>query len=303
MDKNTSAIKLSEVYKAFGKNQVLKGINLDIKSGEIFGFLGPNGAGKTTTIRVILDIFRSDKGFIEIFGISNQKIKKSQSLIGYLSSEMILDNDLTGEQYLKYINSRYNGDFMANAEVLANILKVRLNKKIGKLSNGNRQKIGLISALMHNPKLLILDEPTQGFDPIIQQTFIKLIQQFKRKGGTVFMSSHILAEVQELCDRVGFIKDGSIIGLKTVKELRASARKKVTIWADGNDLEKIKYQHKSLPGLHFISESVDNMVLGYSGDINKLTKYLSSKNIDDITITEPELDEIFLDLYSGGDEV
>ena len=192
---------------------------------------------------------------------------------------------------------------MANAEVLANILKVNLSRKIGKLSTGNRQKIGLISALMHNPKLLILDEPTQGFDPLIQQTFVKLIQQFRRKGGTVFMSSHILAEVQELCDRVGFIKDGSIVGLKSVSELRSSARKKIIIAAEATVLEKIKFQHKSLPGLHFISESQDSMTFGYSGDINKLIEYLSNKKIRDLNILEPELDEIFLDLYRDGGRI
>ena len=303
MSQDVSAIKITDVYKSFGKNNVLKGIDLDIRQGEIFGFLGPNGAGKTTTIRVILDIFRADKGFVEIFGISNQKIKKSHSLFGYLSSDMVLDNDLTGKHYLEYVNSRYGGKYMANAEVLANILKVNLNRKIGKLSSGNRQKIGLISALMHNPKLLILDEPTQGFDPLIQQTFVKLIQQFRKKGGTVFMSSHILAEVQELCDRVGFIKDGSIVGLKSVSELRSSARKKIIISSDSETLEKIKFQHKSLPGLHYMGESQNAMSFGYSGDINKLLEYLSSKKIKDLNILEPELDEIFLDLYKNGGKI
>ena len=297
MGKDVSALEIRDVYKSFGKNDVLKGIDLKIEQGEIFGFLGPNGAGKTTTIRVMLDIFRANRGFIEIFGISNQKIRKTHSLIGYLSSDMALDHDLTGKQYLGHINSRYKGEFMPNAEVLSNILKVKLSSKIGKLSSGNRQKIGLIGALMHNPKLLILDEPTQGFDPLIQQVFVKLIKQYKKKGGTVFMSSHILAEVQELCDRVGFIKDGSIIGLKTIDDLRSSSRKKVIISADQKELEKIKYQHKSLPGLHYISESGNRMHRGFSGDINKLMDYLSTKKIDDVSIMEPELDEIFLDLY------
>jgi ABC-2 type transport system ATP-binding protein len=297
MDKKSNAIVIKDVYKSFGNNDVLKGINLEIREGEIFGFLGPNGSGKTTTIRVILDIFRAKKGYVEIFGISNQKIKRSHSLIGYLSSEMVMDKDLTAKQYLKFINSRFKGNYMANAETLANILQVKLDTKIGKLSTGSKQKIGLISALMHKPKLLILDEPTQGFDPLIQQVFVRLLLQYKKNGGTVFMSSHILEEVQELCDRVGFIKNGSIIGLKSINELRSSSRKKIVISANQKELEKIKYQHQSLPGLHFISETDNRISLGFSGDINKLMNYLSTKNITDITILEPELDEIFLDLY------
>jgi ABC-2 type transport system ATP-binding protein len=297
MDKNISPISIRDVYKSFGKNDVLRGINLEIKEGEIFGFLGPNGAGKTTTIRIILDVLRPSSGYVDLFGESNQKIKKTHSKIGYLSSEMVLDKDLTGKQYLEFINSRYKGEFMANAEVLAHILKVKLSTKIGNLSTGNKQKIGLIAALMHHPKLLILDEPTQGFDPLIQQIFVKLIKQFRNKGGTVFMSSHILSEVQELCDRVGFIKDGSIVGLKTIEELRSSSRKKILLSANQKVLDKIKFQHKSLPELHYMNESGSKMVFGYSGDINKLLDYLSSHKIMDITITEPELDEIFLDLY------
>jgi ABC-2 type transport system ATP-binding protein len=210
---------------------------------------------------------------------------------------MTLDSDLSGEQYLKFVNSRYHKKSMANANFLADLLKIDLKTKISKLSSGNRQKIGLISALMHNPKLLILDEPTQGFDPLVQQIFIKLIKTFKKKGGTVFMSSHILEEVQELCDRVCFIKEGSIIGVKDVKEITSSARKKIIIKADPKALEKIKHQHNSLPGLNLINQSDDFMELGFSGDVNKLIDYLSVHKIDDLTIKEPELEEIFIDLY------
>ncbi len=299
MEDNSYAIKLVDVYKSFKKNNVLKGISLEVNKGEIYGFLGPNGAGKTTTIRVLLDIIRADKGYVEFFGESNQKIRKTHSQIGYLSGDMVMDKDLTGKQYLKFVNSRYRHKSMANAIVLSDILKVNLATKIGKLSTGNKQKIGLISALMHNPKLLILDEPSQGFDPLIQQVFKKLIHQFRNKGGTVFMSSHILEEVQDLCDRVCFIKDGNIIGIKSVKEITSSSRKKITIKADSKDIEKIKYQHKALPGLNFISEEQESIEMGFSGDVNKLLDYLSKIKIKDIKITEPALEEVFLDIYKA----
>ena len=172
------AIKLVDIDKSFKKNRILRGLTLEVNQGEIYGFLGPNGAGKTTTIRIILDILRADNGYVEIFGESNKKISKTHPKIGYLSGEMTLDSDLSGEQYLKFVNSRYHKKSMANANFLADLLKIDLKTKISKLSSGNRQKIGLISALMHNPKLLILDEPTQGFDPLVQQIFIKLIKNY-----------------------------------------------------------------------------------------------------------------------------
>src|SRR3989344_4975975 len=197
-------IKLNKVTKMYGSSRGVENVSLSVKKGEIFGFLGPNGAGKTTTISLIVDLIRPTSGSIKIFGLDS--VENSQEIrqrIGFLAGDFTLDDGLSGWQQLEYFgNLRGNFDKQYVRE-LAERLACNLNKKFKTLSKGNKQKVGLISALMHKPELLIFDEPTSGLDPLVQEEFHAIIREHQAKGGTAFISSHLLSEIQEICDVVG----------------------------------------------------------------------------------------------------
>lgn len=290
---------LENVSKSFASKQAVKDISIIVNRGEVFGFLGPNGAGKSTTIRMILDVLRPTAGSITLFGQSSQQTTVHRRL-GYLSGDMSMDMDLTGEQYLSFVAAQYGKDCHEDRKRLAQILQADLTVKIGNYSRGNRQKIGLIAALQHQPELLILDEPTSGFDPLVQEQFASLIKSFKLAGSTVLMSSHILSEVQQLCDRVAFIKDGRIIDTTTVGSLTASAAKRVSIKVPINQLPALKKAVTALDGVHFKS-SVEAYLLefSYSGEPKALLQIIQNYEVQDITIQEPELEEIFMHYYNG----
>ena len=284
------------VSKSFGSFFAVKDVNLRIHHGEVFGFLGPNGAGKSTSIKLLLDILRPSSGSISLFGESNRNVVSTHKRLGYLAGDMVIDSNLTGKQYLNFVANMYGTDCRQRTTELADKLQANLAVKIGTYSRGNKQKIGLIAALMHDPELLILDEPTSGFDPLVQETFLELIQNFRQQGNTVFMSSHILNEVQELCDRMAFIKDGQIITVTTTSELTAQAAKRIKITADVGVIKAIKA--KRLKALHFTSmPSPHELNCTYKGEISGLLRFLTVYNIRDLTIREPELEEIFMHYY------
>lgn len=298
----SSVLSLEGVTKLFGTKAAVNELSLEVQKGEIFGFLGPNGAGKTTTIRVILDILRPNKGSVRLFGQNNRLTKITHRQVGYLSGEMVLDPDLSGRQYLNFVNHVYGGGNQKRASELAQLLQVDLSTKIESYSSGNRQKVALISALAHQPDLLILDEPTNGFDPLVQEIFMDLIKKYQAEGGTVFMSSHVLSEVQKLCSRVAFIKEGSLIGVKDIdiEELKETSTKTIKIIGKGAEISALKAKYKNLPGLKFLGSGHTSINLSYGGDISKLLKFLASFEIADITITEPELEEVFMNYYKQG---
>lgn len=298
MNNSHPIIQINSLTKLFGTKPAVNKISLSINQGEIFGFLGPNGAGKTTTIRMMLDVLRPSDGTITLFGQSNQKTKETHRKIGYLSGEMVIDGDLSGIQYLNFVDHQYGGGSRHRIKELANLLHVDLNTRIDSYSRGNRQKIALISAIMHKPELLILDEPTSGFDPLVQETFMSLIKQYQSDGGTVFMSSHILSEVQRLCSRVGFIKDGSLIGVKDITDLRANSSKTIQVSAPETEISKIKAKYKTINGLKVQTSEKTSIAFVYSGDVQSLLKFFGAYQLSDITIAEPELEEIFLDYYN-----
>lgn len=300
-DKLPAILSVQNVSKSFGDFKAVDAINLEVQKGEIFGFLGPNGAGKSTTIRLILDILRPDKddGTIRLFGTSNREVPETHADIGYLSGDMVLDGDLTGRQYLGFVNQLHGGKHKHTTEALAHILEADLDKKIGNYSRGNRQKVGLIGALLHNPKLLILDEPTSGFDPLVQEKFARIIREYVAEGGTVFMSSHVLAEVQDLCDRVAFIKDGRIITTRSVHELIETNAKRVTVTAEPSVLKRMLKDYGGIVGLALAKSKTDSLEFSYIGDIQPLLKYFVDMKITDITIRDPELEEIFSQYYES----
>lgn len=294
---STPVVSVQNVHKSFGKKQVLKDVSITVQKGEIFGFLGPNGSGKSTTIRVMLGVLYANSGNVQFFGEKEYTAPGVHKRIGYLAGDMVLDEDLTGKQYLDFVAHQYGKDCSAKIHQLEKLLKADLRKKIGTYSRGNRQKIGLIGALMHEPDLLILDEPTSGFDPLVQEQFIELIRAFRASGGTVFMSSHILSEVQQLCDTVAFIKDGSIITTKPIEELEISASKKVRIIAEDRVITKIAAKAKTVTGLSLDTAQPTTLRGTFSGDVTELVTFLSGYQLKDVVIAEPDLDELFMSYY------
>lgn len=293
------AIKLTNVTKTYGKARGVSDITLNVDKGSVFGFLGPNGAGKTTTISLIIDLLRPTSGSIEVFGkntrTNGQEIRKN---IGYLSGDMAFDSSLTGKQQLEYfgaLRKNYDKNYIAE---LATTLQCDLNRKIKTLSRGNKQKIGLISALMHKPELLILDEPTSGLDPLMQEQFNEIILAHKKSGKTTFISSHILYEVQELCDHAAFVKEGKLIANMPMSEIVKSAPYDITIVSSDKKLHTIL---NKLPEVHKVDISRDTYKLTYIGSVNPLIKAIKPYDIKDLSITKGDLESVFMKYYKDND--
>jgi len=230
-------IQIKHVTKMYGKERGVLDITLNIPKGSVFGFLGPNGAGKTTTISMLVDLIRPTEGNIKIFGLdSKDESYAIRNKLGYLGGDMVLEEGLTGWQQLKYFG-KLRGNFDKNYIIeLAKRLDCDLNRKIKHLSRGNRQKISLVSALMHKPELLVLDEPTSGLDPLIQEEFHQIIYDHKKQGKTVFISSHILSEVEVLCDHVAFVREGRLIANKPIHQITAGLPKHIKVISKDKNL-------------------------------------------------------------------
>lgn len=287
-------ISTTKLSKVFPNNRGVFDLNLRVNQGEVFGYLGPNGAGKTTTIRVFLDLARASSGSVEIFGLDSRKdsveIKKR---IGFLPGDLDLYDNMTGREFLEYFSSLRGGTDDQYVKELANRLNSNLDHSIGTLSHGNKQKLGLIQAFMHKPELLILDEPTQGLDPLIQHEFYHLIEELKNEGKTVFISSHILPEVERICDRVGIIREGRLIATETIKNLKENALRPIEVQFS----QKIK--ESDFAGLQLENLKIEDKILRCSvkGSMDPFIKRLSSFEILNLVTHEPDLEEIFLKFY------
>src|SRR3989344_5378019 len=278
----TPVIELSKVTKMYGSSLGIKNVSLSVAPGNVFGFLGPNGAGKTTTISMLIDLTRPTSGKIKIFGLDSiTNSFEIRSRVGFLAGDLALDKGLSGWQQLEYFcNLRGNFDKTYVRE-LAERLSCSLNRKIKTLSRGNKQKIGLISALMHKPELLILDEPTDGLDPLVQVEFNKIISEHSRAGKTAFVSSHVLSEVQTICDQVAFIREGELITSRSVSELSAGLPREVQIISSDR---KLKAALGQLSGFSIASYKDKVIEASYTGDINKLLSVLTRHKIDNLHV-------------------
>lgn len=285
-------LEIKNLTKYYGDILAVDHLNLQLFEGEIFGFIGPNGAGKSTTIRSIMHLINKNDGTVYFEGKEFNKddisIKKQ---IGYLPSEMHLYDDFTVKEMLDYHESFYLEDIHQRRCSLVEKLKLDENKKIEDLSLGNSKKLGIVLAFMHAPKLLILDEPTSGLDPIMQQIFYDLLQQEKKKGTTIFYSTHILSEISKLCDRVGIIKEGQLLKIETIEDMRKINLNYVTVEADDidsiiNDLH-LDIHHKKNNSIRFKNELSANEL------ISKLNNY----KINKLFIEEATLEDIFLHYY------
>ena len=299
----TPVIELDRLTKRYPGSNVdaLHNVSLTVHSGEIFGFLGPNGAGKTTTISMLVNLIKPTSGQIKIFGEDNQQsVLGSRARIGFLAGDMALDKGLTGWQQLEYFGNLRGTFDKSYVRELAQRFNSDLKKKIKTLSRGNRQKIGLIAALMHKPELLILDEPTSGLDPLIQAEFNKIVLERQKEGKTTFMSSHVLSEVQELCDQLAIIRDGEVVTHKSLKDIVTSAPRIVRLSTDGS--YHPAQLVKNLKGVGALNRHDHSVSFSFNGDINELLAQIAKKPLTNVVIQNAELEDIFMSYYSNQEE-
>lgn len=291
-------VRIQNLTKRYSATSLgVEDISLDIVEGEIFGFLGTNGAGKSTTINMMLDLLRPTSGTIELFGRNAHTHGVAlRRRIGYVSGDMTTDLAMTGQQYLSFAAKQYGGIDEVYLNYLVAMFRVETNRQIKQLSRGNRQKIGLVAALMHKPDLLILDEPTSGLDPIGQEQFNLILAERKKDGKTTFMSSHILSEIQANCDRIGIIRDGHLVRVGTVDELIGDRPRHVEV----EMAQKIVQGDLSLlPGVNDIEITGSVVRFTFSGDYNSLLTWLAQYTVVDLEIEQPSLDELFLQYYAS----
>lgn len=295
-------IETKKLTKYYGKSVGITDVDLVVKEGEIFGFIGPNGAGKSTTIRTLLGLIHPTSGIATIFGKDVTKCgPEINEEVGYLPSEVFYYDDMKVIDLLRYSGSFYKKDSKVIARrivELADYLDLDLKKKIDDLSYGNKKKVGIIQGLLHEPKLIILDEPTGGLDPLMQQRFFELLRAENRRGATILFSSHILGEVQKLCDRVAIIKDGKIIKIEKISSLVDNTHKRFKLET------KVEVDRRRFSGLKGVSDLVisgNSVSFLYRGNINEVIKVVSSFNLVNILVEEPDLEEIFLHYYKSED--
>ncbi len=291
-------IETLNLTKYYGKSRGIIDVNLEVNQGEIFGFIGPNGSGKSTTIRTLLNLIFPTKGEAKIFGMDCIKDSKMiRKDIGYLPSEVNYYDDMKVKDLLEYSGKFYTGDYTKRINELADILDLELNKKIEDLSTGNKKKTAIIQAMLHKPKLLILDEPTGGLDPLVQNTFFELINEENKRGVTIFFSSHILSEVQKMCDRVAIIKEGKILKVEDIEELRKNKFKNIKI-----EFKNSKDADLDIEGIIDKEKTDKNVRFLYNGNINSLFASIANKDVNDVNIEDPSLEEMFIHYYKKGEK-
>jgi ABC-2 type transport system ATP-binding protein len=291
------AIQTEALVKRYGRSgtTALKGLDLTVMPGEVFGFLGPNGAGKSTTIRILLDLIRPTAGSVRVLGVDPRSSHDLRRKIGYLAGDFVVGGRQTGRDLLTYLGDLRGGVPAQRITELASTWDLDLTKRIGSLSKGNRQKLGVIQAFMHRPPLLILDEPTSGLDPFLQQQFVELVREATGNGQTVFMSSHVMSEVQQTCDRVGIIRAGAMVAIEQIDDLRKRALRKIEVHFDSDA--------PALAAAGVSDVVVDGKVLRckLSGDADALVKALAHHHVVDLISEEPELEELFFTYYQHGE--
>ena len=288
-------IKTTKLTKYYGKARGIIDLDLTVAPGEFFGFIGPNGAGKSTTIRTLLGLITPTSGSAMIFGKDVTKEKKSiLQDIGYLPSEALFYQGMKVKDVLKLSADLRKTDCTAESKLLCERLQLDVSRKIDDLSFGNRKKVAIVCALQHRPKLLVLDEPTGGLDPLMQIEFFDILRERNKDGATILLSSHVLSEIQRNCTRAAIIRDGRIIACNSVDVLSQTSAKRITVHGIVN------LEH--LNGVRDRKDSEDSVSFLYSGDMNSLLRTLSAGQVNDLTVTEPDLEEVFLHYYEKDGE-
>jgi ABC-2 type transport system ATP-binding protein len=293
------ALEVNGLTKSYGSVRALQGIDLEVKHGEVFGFLGPNGAGKTTTIRCLLDMIRPDGGQARVLGLDPQKEPVAvQENTGYLPGEMQFYGNMTVERQLRFFNDvRGRQAEWRSVCQMAEFLDLDMAPQIKNLSKGNKQKLGVVQALMHHPKLLLLDEPTSGLDPLMQQKVLHLLRQANADGATVFFSSHIMSEVEEVAGRVAIIRSGKIVEVAETKNLTHHSLNRLTVRFK-RPVELSEFSE--IPGVEILSQvSPTTIKLQVMGDMEILIRKLGSLPVLDVETERVSLEEVFLSYYDN----
>ena len=286
-------IEVNQLTKYYGKSRGIVDLSIEVEEGEIFGFIGPKGAGKSTTIRLLLSLIHPTSGSACLFGkdiiSAGAEIRKD---IGYLPSEVFYYEDMKVIDLLKYSASFFKGDSSSRIKELSDLMELELGRRIRDLSYGNKKKVGIVQGLLHSPRLLFLDEPTSGLDPLMQRKFFDLIRQENDRGVTVFFSSHILGEVQRLCNRVGIIREGKLVEVSDIRSLQQNNYKKIRLNVNGENPISA-----DLPGVSNLQKENGLVQFFFRGDINNILRKLALTDVSDISIEEPSLEEIFMHYY------
>ena len=293
---NEQVIVLNGLTKNYGKHRGINNLSFTVSAGEIFGFIGPNGAGKSTTIRTLMGLIRPTAGNATIFGLDCQtQASVIAKNLGYLPSEDSYYENMKVHELLQYTADLYKMDCHSKMHELSQRLNLDLSRRIADLSLGNRKKVGIVSALMTSPKLVIMDEPTSGLDPLIQQAFYEILKEENSRGTTIFLSSHVLSEVQKLCDRVAILKDGKLINIQSIKDMRESGYKKVSVTSKS----VISNGFFNLAGIANYSENAEHTsaTFMYNGNVTDIMDKLHALPLKDVFLEEPTLEEIFLHYY------
>lgn len=288
-------IQTTKLTKYYGKARGIMDLDLTVAEGEFFGFIGPNGAGKSTTIRILLGLISPTSGSAQIAGMDTATNKETiLKKIGYLPSEAVFYSGMRVKEILKFSADLQKADCMKEAETLCERLQLDLSRKVDELSFGNRKKVAIVCALQHRPDLLVLDEPTGGLDPLMQREFFDILRERNKEGATVFLSSHVLSEIQNNCTRAAIIRDGRMIACDSVAALSKTNAKRITV--------RGKMALDTLDGIRDRKDTGDTVSFLYSGDINRLLQTLAAGQVSDLSVSEPDLEEIFMHYYEkGGD--
>lgn len=304
-----SVIEIRGLSKTYGSSKkqtlALNRLDLTVNQGEIFGYLGPNGAGKTTTIRLLLDLIRPSAGSASIFGLDIRADSvEIHRRIGFLPGELSLWEGRSGSQIIDFVAS-VRGDargIVKHADELAERLDLDTTKRVRDLSSGNKRKLGLVIAMMHSPELLVLDEPTGGLDPLVQQTFHEMMDEYRAKGKTVFLSSHVLSEVQAICDRVGILRDGELKAVESVEKITNVEFHWVDVTFRDAIPAGLQQALESMPSITDVSTNGSRVRMRMIGDFDPLLRAIGSGYVEMLHVEEPSLEEIFLAFFSGDKE-
>lgn len=289
-----SIIKTSSLTKYYGKTRGIEGLDLEVDEGEIFGFLGPNGAGKTTTIRLLLNLIRPGRGYAQVFGLDSRRNSlEIRQCLGYVPGDVVLYDGMTGGEFLALMGSFHRKHNHSRLKELQEKFELDLSRQTRAYSKGMKQKLAIIQAFMNDPKLLILDEPTLGLDPLMQRQFYDLLLEEKARGKTIFLSSHMLSEVERICDRVGIVRSGHLVAIERVAELKhKKVRRMELILSRQLSAKEIK-----LEGVEILSIKGKRVDLKVSGNIPRLLKQLCQLPIEDMSFPEATLEDTFMEFY------
>jgi ABC-2 type transport system ATP-binding protein len=293
-----AVIRTDNLTKYYGKNRGILDLSIEVQRGEVFGFLGPNGAGKTTTIRILMDFIRPTSGLAQVLDLdSREGSREIKRRVGYLPGELTLYENLTAAELLRHFAHLRGGVDWGYVRELAARLNLGLRHRISNLSQGNKRKVGLIQAMMHRPELLVLDEPTNGLDPLVQQEFYRLVGEVKAEGRTVFLSSHNLPEVERVCDRVGVIREGRLVAVEQIEALKRRALRQLEIHF-AQPVPSLVFE--GIEGVRDVRVEDGVLQCSVVGSLDALIKRAAQYEVLNIISREPSLEEIFLAYYGGG---